>query len=352
MPTKCLHVLYGNFIGRGKYTLNNVAVTNDGEYFSFPAITPVNHLYSVRVSKESCYDDVTFRFIVTLRNVTSSSRIGICLKSATDGFDGEKAMFVIGDGTVSFWYGNSKQLDLGGATIAELNNRQVVLEMRRHNDSYIFRFNGQEYTRRIIGDGSVHRQNVNACLYGSGIDAKIDVSCYYTETPEVQFGLLGDSIANGYSSGGGWETTIKGILTLEEGISIGDFAGSANVIKDSLDSMPEIAIVKPAYAIVMYGHNDLFFNTGRLTTDFPKLETKLYNYGITPIFLNLNPSTWVDESIANAYIQNRYFNVRHLHSDLTGVLTPPGDFTDGAHPTVGGNRKLADHILTVITPLL
>lgn len=352
MIKKCFHSLYRNFIGRNKFTLNSGTVTNDGDFFAFPENSVLNHLISVRVSKESCYDDVSFRFQLSIKDVVATSRIGVCLKSATDIFDGEKSMFVIGGGKVAFYYGNTKQLDLGDFDITTLNNKTVVLEMRRWNDWYYFTLNGVVYSRRLKGDGTYFRQNIQPCLYGSLISARINHVEYVTDTPTIQFAVLGDSIANGYSSnGGGWEDTIKGINLLENGISIGEFAGSANVIKDQLDGMNELAIVRPQYAIVMYGHNDIYASTGRLLTDYPKMINKLLNYGITPIITNLNTSAWIDESIVNDFLTAEYFNDKYLHIDFTGVLGP-GDFIDGVHPNVGGNRKLADAVYAYIAPLV
>lgn len=352
MIKKCLYSLYGNFIGRNKFTLNSGTVTNDGDFFAFPENSVLNHLISVRVSKESCYDDVTFRFNVSVKDVVGTSRLGICLKSATDIYDGERAMFVIGGGKVAYYNGNTKQLDLGDFDIAALNNTTLTISMRRWNDWYYFTLNGITYSRRIKGDGTYYRQNIQPCLYGSLISARINRIEYCTDAPDIQFGILGDSIANGYASaGGGWEDTIKGILSMEYGVAIGEFAGSANVIKDQLDGMNELAILKPEYAIVMYGHNDVFANTGRLFTDYPKMIDRIKNYGIAPIIVNLNTSAWIDESIVNNFLTQEYFNDRYLHIDLTGVLGP-GDFVDGVHPNVGGNRKLAEVVLDFIQPLL
>lgn len=343
-------VSYGDFIDRGQFTVNNVGVTNDGEYFTFPA-SSTNHLMSVRLNYESCYDDVTFRFKIRLEDVLSSSRVGILLKSATDNFDGEKSMFTIGDGKVSFYYGNTKQIDFSDFDITTLDNRSFILEMRRWNDYYYFSFLGRNFTRRLKGDGSFHRQNINACVFGDDVKIKIENVVYFTDKLSSKFSIVGDSIAQGYSSGGGgWEDTIKGINLLEKGLDFVEFAGSANVIKDSLDSFNDIAIVKPKYLIVMYGHNDILFNTGTLEEDYQSLIQRIKNYGIIPIVCAIPFSNWVDVTPANDFVTDKYFG-EELHIDLYSTLTYPTDYNDIAHPNVQGNRKLANAIYDYIKDL-
>lgn len=352
---KGLFCLIGDFIGRNEYSLNDDSITIDEDYFLFPTNASLNHLISVRVLNESTYDDVTFSFNLTLQNVQSDSRIGILLKSATDGYDGEKASFVIGDGKISFYYDNVKQIDFVDFDITTLENGPVDLKMRRWNDYYYFIFKNQTHVFRFKGDGSVFRQNVNACVYGSSVGVKINRVYYTTDTPNIKFGLLGDSVGNGYSSGGGgWEDTIKGINLLENNISIGEFAGSANIIKDQLDGFSELGIIKPKYAIIMYGHNDVLFDTGRLTTDYIKMVQNVQNYGIIPIICTIPYSAWIDTTIVNDFITANYFNDKYLHLDLRTVLSPPApgpDYNDIAHPSVQGNRKLATAIYNYIKNL-
>jgi lysophospholipase L1-like esterase len=352
MPIKGLYCSCGNFISKGHFTLNHIDITNDGTRFSFPENSSVNHLMSVRLNKQMSYDDVSFRFRLKLTNVTTSSKVGVLLKSATDGYDGERAMFVVGGGKISFYYGNTKHLDFADFDLTTLNDKDITFEMRRLNDYYYFHFQGQVYERRIKGDGSVFRQDIQGCIYGSDVTVEIKQGYYYSSAPDIKFGLVGDSIANGYSSnGGGWEDTIKGINLLEKGLAFGEFAGSANVIKDSLDSFSNIAIIKPKYLIILYGHNDTLFATGRLESDYRMLLQQVKNYGIIPVICAIPYSAWIDTTIPNTFIIDNFFNDDYITIDLRDTLTYPADYRDIAHPNVTGNRKLAEAIYEAIKDL-
>lgn len=351
---KSIFTSVGDFIGRGQFTTLNVGVTNDGEYFTFPTNTVLNHLISVRSNKETGYDDVSFRFKLKARNVTASSRIGVLLKSATDEYDGERASFVLGDDKISFYLNNTKQIEFANFNIQTLNNKSFILDFRRRDDYYILTFQGNTYTRHVPGDaGSFRfRQNCYAAVYGSDVDVKIENLIYNVDVINPKFCLLGDSIANGMSSAGGdSEDTIKGIMVLEKGESFTEAAGSANVIKDSLDSFNDLAVIKPKYAIIMYGHNDTLFATGRLESDYKALVQKLKNYGIIPIICTMPYSAWIDITVPNDFIRDNYFNDDYLHIELFDTLTYPTDYADIAHPNVQGNRKLAEAIYAFIEDL-
>jgi hypothetical protein len=347
------HIALGDVIGRNVHTINDPDIEIVAGFFSYPE-KAMAHTESVSFLQECSFSDLNFYFKVRLQNIAPGARFGIQGKCRTDGFDGEHITFVFQNGNLEFVTNNTTRQVFTTFNLQSLEGQVAEFRFQRVNDRYRLYFNGQVYERQYTQDGSqsVYRQNIIGALYGSGIDVEpLDVRSY-TEAAAVKFGLLGDSIANGYTPPGGYAQTIGGIMTLEKGLSFYDFAGSANVVKDSLDAINEIAAVRPRYAVIMYGHNDLLFATGRLETDHKKLVHTLQNYGITPVVCTMCLSQWVDITPANEFIRATYFNDRFLHIDLEPVLSfGAGDYYDIAHPNSQGNRKLAEAIFAEIEGL-
>lgn len=349
MPKRCFLLALGNVSGRGIHTLHDNAITVSDGFFVFPAKT-LAYTESVSFGRESSYNDVFFKYTLSLKDIAAGARLGIQVKSRTDNFNGENVTFMLTDGFIRVYTNNTLRQTFDAFNLQSLEGQTVEMVVRRQNDRYFFYFNGQTYEIRFTIDGTVYRQNVVGAVYGSGISVRVDTVCNITELIPVKFALLGDSIASGYAAGP-YEGTIAGINKLERGLSFEEFAGSANVIKDGLDGLTEIAAVRPKYGIVMYGHNDLYFNTGRLVSDYRKLIDALRNYGIIPIICTMPASTWITLATLNNFIRANYFNDRFLHLDLEPVLTYPADYRDGAHPNTAGNRKLADAIYNFIKDL-
>lgn len=348
---KTLFLAGGNVAARNFHTFNDEDITLADGVFSFPE-KAFSYLESVSFYQESAYNVVSYAYRLRLSNVTENSRFGLQLKGKTDNYNGENVTFVFESGALNFYVGNTLIQNFGAFDIAPwASGADFNVTIRRENDKYILLVANQSFEYQFLQDGTTFRQNVCGGIYGSDISIEPIYITNYTEEYPIKFGLLGDSIANGYAAPGGYAQTIGGIMKLEKGLAFNDFAGSANVLKDSLDSIAEIALIRPKYAIIMYGHNDILFNTGRLESDYFKLIETLKNYGIIPIPCTMCYSNWVDITPANDFVRSNFFNDNIIHIELFDTLNYPADYVDIAHPNTAGNRKLAERIFETIQSL-
>lgn len=342
---KTLFSIPGNLISSGRYviTLQPNVVTVAGTAFVFP--TNTEYLTTVTIPQESAFEDVTFRFQVLLSSVVAGSKFGVYLIDAADLNNGEKAGFILTSTSVDFYVGNTFVESLASFDIATLaggdGSGAVTVSLRRLNDWYYLTVGSLTVSKRIQGDGGAYyRQNVKLNLWGSNVTATVKDVRFFTNAGRPDWAGLGDSILQAYLAGAGasYENSIGGILRGEYGINYREFAGSASIIKDQIDAFSEVVILNPKRTLIVFGHNDLYFGTGRHITDLNKLVAMAREIGSDPLVCTLPYSPWVDvEATLNPHIRKTYPN----YLELFGVTTYPGDYNSGPHQNVTGIRKLA-----------
>ncbi len=162
---------------------------------------------------------------------------------------------------------------------------------------------------------------------------------------------IGDSKTFGYSANilsQRWASLINQVGPVDV------FGGDGDRTVETVLDIPYIASLRPQYAILNIGRNDLAsgVSSGTWQANYSSIVSQLKAAGVTVIHLMPIPETTQDQSALTTYINATFPN--DVRIDVSDNWSNTPDLSsDGIHPSPTGEQLIAAHILASSTiPLL
>jgi lysophospholipase L1-like esterase len=184
----------------------------------------------------------------------------------------------------------------------------------------------------------------------------------FVSAPAVTYAIMGDSIAEGYYSGGpkndsaGWFDQLPGVM----GNSFGDSnqaVGGTTATCFGQYHVSDVIAAKPSRVVVAYGVNDLgHYNCSTDLSRFTDAMTSIADQlvaglpGVPVYFSAVLPWNGTTETVRaqwNAAIRQVAEAHGFAYVDPSSAIVPGVD-TDGLHPNLQGHTKLAMYWASVL----
>lgn len=331
---------------------------------------------------ESGTNDLVVKINFTINSMGSTNaHVGVTMIGATNIFAVTAWAYVnLNTGLVTISTGQAGTPSFSTGLTFSAGDR-VELSYRRKNDQFYFTL--INYSKKTIYSGSQNGSYFCGTHYITDVypgyamgDGNYKITSFksygYNYRPDVV--LLGSSISQslGNQASGNtaaYDSSIAGQLALNSGLVVANLSKSANSLPDQLSLLPEVRKYKPKIVIVEAGHNDLLAGTASAVwqANYRKLVDTLLSYGVKVIVEKLIPSTWVDVTTVNTWIDSEYgtnpqvyilnlYNTTPLYNTGYASNKDPAYYCDQAHLLANGagivGRYIATQMKYIITPTI
>jgi hypothetical protein len=194
---------------------------------------------------------------------------------------------------------------------------------------------------------------------------------YYGHNYHPDLLVLGSSISTNQteyiSRPAYYDSSVFGRLAQISDLAIINASKCANKLQDMISALPEVIKMKPKHVLIEGGHNNLFAGeaVGIWQPLYHALVDSLKAAGIQVIVERLIPSSSVDETIVNAFVDSAFvkdkninvvnlYNTTPLYNVDSSGFQNPTYYSDGVHLNSIGSKEVAyylrNQLQTILSP--
>lgn len=310
---------------------------------------------------ESCLDDIETVARFRIVSLGLSPVIGIYYGGATDLFSTSQLQgFNLFDGSVNTgWYNSGYQfraysgITFSPGDIVEISYRRLFHFMYHTITNITTGKSYMWYDDGTAIGGTAWVTDVYPGLYVEGGTYVLQSFKVFGRGANADLMVMGSSVIQTQNGNSSFDSSAVKRANDLSGIKIVGAAKSANKLQDLYQALPEIKAMKPKAVAIEAGHNNLLAGEGVATYGpyYHKIVDSLIAWGITPVCIRPTPTTWVDITQINSFIDSAFghnpnvkilnlWNTTPLYNTSYPSNKDPQYYIDNSHLNAAGSRVL------------
>jgi lysophospholipase L1-like esterase len=374
MNTSSLPANNGWVQGSTYATNNTESLVSDGIQMTSAYNGAYNTNNMIRSNFESCLDDIEVIAKLRIVSLSSAPIIGFYLKGATDLFSNSNQYsgFDLTNGNLSAsWYNLSYQLRANTGLNYKVGDTVTIIYRRFFhfmyhtviNNTQRKQFTWYDNGANIGGTSWVIDTYPGLYIQGGSFVLQSFKVLGHGYKPDLL--VTGSSVIQTQSAGVNYDSAAIKRANDLTGLKIVGAAKAANKLQDVIQCLPEIRAMKPKMVAIEVGHNNLL--AGETVAAFGPLYHTLVDSllmaGITPVCIRPCPTTWVDITQINNFIDSAFghnpnvkiinlYNTTPLYNTAFPSNKDPQYYIDLSHLNASGARELGKGLASEIKNLV